>query len=293
MGQANFPPVMTMKTRTMSMNSKTNKATAAQAGVLQEFDRLHAVLTETHREIPALLAQERTIGHELGLAEGRGESGDGLRVQLEDVAQQRQAAIRRRAASIAAIVGMEPALQGERAAMERQRQEYAAEAVRAFGERYKAAVAALQGLWEEGRILAATLRTEVPMPLPVRVTTSPVDGSTRAVPVRSGDAAAVDAEAARLGAQLDQVDEALALCHAIRQGEELERRHHRLAMDRGAATQCGGVYKVILQFRCMLDGLEFEPGQLVDHTLIGSGMMHRLMTGRRHIEPVGLESAAA
>jgi hypothetical protein len=34
--------------------------------------------------------------------------------------------------------------------------------------------------------------------------------------------------------------------------------------------------------------LEFEPGELVDHTLLGSGTMHRLMVGRRFIQPVEL-----
>jgi hypothetical protein len=163
--------------------------------------------------------------------------------------------------------------------------------VAAFRTRYEASVNALQACWEEGRALAATLRTEVPMPLPVRLTTSPIDGTSRAVPVRADVAVAVDAEAGRLGAQLDKLDSALALCAAIRQGAELEARHHRLSMDRGTAGEHTGLYKVMLAFRCQTDGLEFQPGELVDSTLIGSGMMHRLMMGRRFIQPVGLEAA--
>jgi hypothetical protein len=254
--------------------------------VLAEFARLREVLATTHTAIPQLLARQRTISRALGLNET-----EELRRQLADVVAERESAVRRRSASIAAIVELEPALQTERAAVEQQQREHAVEAVRAFQARYEACVGQLQALWEEGRVLASALRSEVPMPLPVRVVTSPVDAVARAQPILADVAVTVDAEAGKLGSMIDQLDAALGLCNAIRQSADWEARAHRLAVDRGAASGHTGVYRVMLTFRSQVDGLEFEPGTLVDHSLIGSGMMHRLMTGRRYIAPVGLEAA--
>jgi hypothetical protein len=104
------------------MNSKTtDKANAAGAGVLEEFTRLREVLTVTHSEIPRLLAREQTIGRALGLNDS-----EALRKELAEVTTERQSAVRRRGATIGAIVEMQGALQAERAAVERSRQEYAA-----------------------------------------------------------------------------------------------------------------------------------------------------------------------
>jgi hypothetical protein len=81
-----------------------------------------------------------------------GDGSEGLKSQLDETVRQRQAAVRRRVASIDAILGMEQRLQEERANVERARREHAVEAVKAFQERYNAAVANLQVLWEEGRL---------------------------------------------------------------------------------------------------------------------------------------------
>lgn len=70
---------------------------------------MRAALVETHSTIPRLLSQERSITHELSLAEARGESTDALRKQLEDVIQQRQSAVRRRAACIETLAELEGA----------------------------------------------------------------------------------------------------------------------------------------------------------------------------------------
>ncbi len=129
------------------------------------------------------------------------------------------------------------------------------------------------------------------MPLPTKVTTSPIDGIARSVPVLTGGpvTVTVDVEAAKLAAQLDRLDGAISLCNAIRQDREFTSRHHHLSLQRGGAPteQVGSVYRVIAPFPCLTDGLPFAAGTLVNSSSIGSGMAHRLMVGKRFIEPVG------
>ena len=266
------------------MTKKNNQIEpAAETSVMEPFDRLREVLTGTHAEIPSLLAHERRIAHELGLGES-----EELHQQLDDVVQQRQAAVRRRSSAVDGIMTLEPALQAERAAVEAQRREYAVQAVEQFQRRYEAAVAQLQGLWEEGRILGEALKVQVPMPMPTTVSVSVVDGIPRVAPITTNIQVVVDAEAVKLGGMIDQLDMALSLIGAIKQTGELEARHHRLSMSRGTANEHSGVFKVLMPFQCQTDGCEFQPGDLIDSTLIGGGMMHRLMTGRRFIQPVEL-----
>ena len=256
-------------------NHQSEGPVPPETGVLREFARLHTILVETHSTIPNLLASERTISHQLGVAEGRGESGDSLK-QLEEVAQQRQAAIWRRMASIAAITELEASLQGERARVSEELRAYAGEALAAFARRYDAAIESLQSLWSEAQVLSRTLRCAVPTPRPATF-----EHSAPQIP-------AVDAEAARLGAMLDRLDAALGLCNAIRQNGELEARHHRLSMERGLGREYSGIYKVLVPFHSQVDGCEFQAGELIDLSLIGgSGMAHRLMAGKKYIMPIG------
>ena len=88
------------------MAKTKTEAPAAEAGVLVEFDRLRKVLATTHTEIPALLAQERTIAHAAGMNET-----EELQKQLAEVVATRESAVRRRAAAVSAVVELEPALQ--------------------------------------------------------------------------------------------------------------------------------------------------------------------------------------
>ena len=105
------------------------------------------------------------------------------------------------------------------------------------------------------------------------------------MPVRADVAVVMDAEAAALGAQIDQVDSALALIYALRQSRELDQRHYHLARNRGVPTEFPGTYRTLLPFSSS-DGLPFEVGTLIDASLVGPGMLHRLQIGRRHIMPV-------
>jgi hypothetical protein len=283
----------TTDAKTMMTTSKTTKTDrpaampAADAGVMGEFDRLREILARTHTEIPQLLARQRTMERALGLNET-----EALRKELQGVAAERESAARRRAAAIQAVLDLDAPLQAERAGLERSRQQYATHALAQFRERYSACVADLQALWEAGRALGLALRCEVPMPLPTKVVTS-LDGVARGVPVRADVVGVVDDEAAQLGAKLDLLDGALAMVNAIRQSQTFDQHHHRLGLLRGAGAEHSGVYRVLQPFQCLTDGLEFLPGQLVDSSLIGAGMAHRLQVGRRHIEPAGLQTSAA
>jgi hypothetical protein len=175
--------MMSMMARRTTMNSKTKNNAEAEAGVLAQFGQLREVLAETHSTIPRLLAQERSIAHELGLAEARGEGADALHKRLEDVIGQRQSAIRRRSASIEAIGELEGPLQAARAAAERERQAHGIVALAEFRRRYDDATSNLQALWNEGKLLGEALKVQVPMPMPVKVSVSVVDSVARAQPI--------------------------------------------------------------------------------------------------------------
>jgi hypothetical protein len=254
---------------------------------LARFGRLREVLIATHTEIPRLLARQRELDRELGLSE----NGE-LRQQLNETVAERENAARRRSAAIATILELGPALESERSRAAGALQAHAAEAIREFQTRYRSAVLALQTLWAEGEALSRALRSEVPVPLPVRVTTSPISGVARAQAIRAdvGDVA-VDPVAAKLAARLDAVVGALALCNGIRDVRVADVRHHRLALDRGTQTEFNGIYSVAMSFVCPMDGLEFPVGVLVDASLISHSGLARLMVGQHYVWPVELAVA--
>jgi hypothetical protein len=262
---------------------------------MARFEQLRSALAQTHTQIPEMLARERTIAHDLGLAEARGENADGLRQQLAATVADREAAARRRHSCVAGILLLETELRSMRVEVERQQQAYAREAVARFLERYRAAVAELQRLWSEGEALARTLRTNVPMAIPARVATSVVDGIARVAPVfdRNGAAPSVEAEAAQLGLRLDRLDAALGRVAVIKRAKHFDEHHYHLARVRGVPHEFNDVYYVVAPFESLLDGLIFEVGTLVDKSLLGEGHLHRLTTGRRFVVPAELAAAAA
>lgn len=279
-----------METRTTMAMKKSNDrpmdAPAAQAGALGEFSRLRTILAETHREIPSLLTQERAVDHDLGESDT-----EELRTMLTGVTQQRQAAVRRRSAAIAAIAALEEQLQVERLRADAALRAYAGEAVASFARRYEAAVASLQALWSEADMLSQALRCPVPVPLPVRVATSPIDGSSRAVAVRSGEAgAALDTQAARLGAMLDEVDQALALIGSIRQAQQQAEHHRQLCLSRRTSSDMPGVYTVVKPVAYL--GEAFARGALIDQSLIPASTLHKYLIGHYIVQAADQSVAA-
>jgi hypothetical protein len=152
----------------------------------------------------------------------------------------------------------------------------------------------LEKLWAEGDSLGRTLRCKVFMPMPAKVVVSVVTGAATAEPLRSGDVTAeLDGKSAALGSRLDQLDGALARVAAIKQAKEIDLRHHLLSQSRGVAAEFTSVYRCLAPFDCLVDGLKFAAGDLVDHTVVGHGSLYRLMTGRRFVMPMELDTTAA
>jgi hypothetical protein len=255
-------------------------------GVMEQFDRLHAILAETHTAIPALLARQRDLDRELGLTES-----EALRKQLADVVRGREDAVRRRAAAIAAIMELEAALQAERAAVERRRQAQGIVALAEFRQRYDDCLASLQALWAEGRLLGETLRIVVPMASPMRVQISAADSIPRAMPILSNAAAAVDDGIVALSAQVDEFDSALSLIGALKQARELDVRHRALTQQRtGAVTRMEGLFTVVKDFSYF--GVTFAAGMLIDRTMLPDGVLHRFVLGRNIRVADGAAAAA-
>jgi hypothetical protein len=271
--------------------------TPAPADALAEFTTLRDTLTRTHTEIPALLSRERSLVHELGLAEARGDSTVAdLRAQLDETVRQRQGAARRRAASTDALLAMESALQTERTIAEAERQKIVAEVAREFGARWRQACDALSTLRAEAATLGSALRTSISTPAPFTAFTHPVTGDPALRPVAASGpppVATLPAHLAALVARLDSLDAALARVAAIRQSKVLDARFYDLGKVRQQPVEFNGVFVCTAAFDSLTDGLTFEVGTLIDASLVGPGSMHRLTLGRRYIRPAGLETATA
>lgn len=249
-------------------------ALPTEAGAMGEFDHLRQVLRETHSTIPDLLAKERGLARKLGLAESAE-----LQREFQDVVAERESAVRRRASSIAAIIELQPQLEAERAAVERQRQARGVIALAEFRQRYDDCVSSLQALWSEGRLLGETLKVMVPMAPPMKVTVSVVDGVPRAMPVLSGVTAAADVTIMSLSAQVDAFDDALGLIGGFRQAKDLDERYRALAQQRGGApTRLEGLYEVAKSFDYY--GTTFAAGTIIDRSMLPDGCLHRFLQGR-------------
>jgi hypothetical protein len=284
-----------------NVKTKTNKpveaAPAADADVLREFDRLYVVLSETHGTIPTLLARERDLNRVLGLSEARGNSdADGLRQQLDDTVRERQAAIRRRVASVDALLEMEPALRSDRGIVETERRQVAAEVAQDFGKRWQQACDALAVLRAEAGVLSAALRTTIACPAPYIPFVHAIREQPELRPVAGPEqppTAALPAHLSILVRRLDALDSAMARVSAIQQSKQLDSRHYDLSKIRGTPAEFPGVFLVTGEFDSLVDGMKFAPGTLVDATLIGPGQLARLTVARRYLRPADLHTGAA
>lgn len=263
----------------MNSKSKTNDTppALASADVLAQFTRLHAILTETHATIPKLLATERSVTHELGLAESRSDPEAGrLRQQFSATVEQRQAAVRARAASIEALLGLEAGLQSDRAELETERQQVVSQVAGEFAQRWARACGVLNELRAEAQALGRALRCTIPCP-------APAAGPGIAAPEPQ-----LPAHLTALVRRLDSLDSALARVSAIRQAKVMDARHYDLCRVRGTPPEYPGVYLVTGTFDSLIDGLKFEAGALVDSTVVGPGSLARLATARRYLRPADL-----
>jgi hypothetical protein len=284
----------------MKSNSTKTKPEDALApasdDVLAQFGTLRETLSATHAEIPSLLSRERTITHDLGLAEARGDSAvDELRAQLDGVVHERQASVRRRSASVQGLLELEPLLRADRAAAETERQKLAAEVTHEFGQRWQQACNALAILRSEAAVLSAALRTTIACPAPYVPSVHVVTGGLTVNPVAGPEPppVALPGHLSTLVTRLDALDHGLARVSAIRQSKQFDLRHYDLSKIRGAPAEFSGVFLVTGEFDSLVDGMKFAPGTLIDATLIGPGQLARLTVARRYLRPADLHTGAA
>lgn len=234
--------------------------------VLERYGRLYRVLAETHASIPEALANERRLSAELGGVEVGGGNTTSLRQRLTDLAAARAADVRRRGSGAEAILGMEADLISTRKSVETAREVYAAQVVAAFQQRYSEAFAVLQALQVEAAVLSQSLRVQVPTPAP---------------PTAVGTTPSIPPAAQRIGATLDRLDAAIALCGGIRASRVHDSRLVRLQENRDSGVgEVTGTFTVLREFTCQFDQLPFKPGDVIDSSLAGPGALRRLLVSR-------------
>jgi hypothetical protein len=256
-----------------------SKAMAAAEAVLGRFDQFHKVLVTTHAAIPGGLVSERELSAELGAAEVTGNGADQLRSRLRAVSTERESHARQRAAATSAVVALEPELSKARAEVATAEASFALSIAGQFLTRWRQTLAELAILKAEGEALAAALRTRIDLRLEL------VAPSGATPPVT------LPPSVSMVTVVLDRLDGALARCGAIRQAKEADLRHYRLAANRGLVGQQVGVYRVLQKFLCSEDGLPFEPGTLIDRTLMTDGGLYRCQLAR-HVRLASLDTPA-
>jgi hypothetical protein len=221
--------------------------------------------------VPRLLARQRTAGDD----------------EVEEIAKQKAAAVRRRAAAIEKIVTLGSALEAERARAVRELDEYADRAIQEWRGRLDAAAREWLARVAEGKLLGEALGRQLPCPMPVDVLKNWDDTHT-ARPQPVGAAVEIDPEIAKRRDRLKEIDTRLSLVQGIRQSHEFDQRQYRLALERGLPTQAPEVFRVQFPFICLNDNMEFAPGELIDRDLVGDGQLQRLLVGKRYIQPAHL-----
>jgi hypothetical protein len=254
----------------MRMTTKTNRrAPMINAGandleqaltqaeqVLAERDRHFESLKRTCQSIPALLARRQGY---------QADASDAAAGKIEAIQRQLAGQVRLRLASTDELLNMHAALETARQDLDSAREAYADQVVAEFTTRYNAAVAHLEQLGAEGAQLARSLRVPVDMPAAGVV----VDPAPAAIPVP------IDETAARIGSALDRLTEAVAFPKAFASIAE-----RAATLERSGTAPAGfdakATYTVAKAFTCSLTGVTFQPGMLIDSSLIPGPMLGRL-----------------
>jgi hypothetical protein len=276
--------------------------------LLAETDRLHDVVSQTHTDIPALLARRADAQAALSALE-IGRSGDpasikAAREKLASIETERVRTVRQRQGALNFLLNQEPQLVAARAAVDTARAAFTTRLVAEFRSRYDATISALQNLWLEGAALQATLRAPVPMPDPLRLEGGrdlgchPWPGEISPVKLvrvmcANTEPPEVDKQAAGIGAVLDRLDAAVLFCESIARQRRFEQQLGTRETTRAFDPQA--IYLVVEGFMCHNDSLRFEQGALVDGSLIGPVSLQRLVAGKklRLQEPAKAAAAAA
>ena len=141
--------------------------------------------------------------------------------------------------------------------------EYIDGIVSAFERRYERAVVEVQACWSLADALGPLLRRKIDTPAPVRMTGT-----------GTGDESAADATATRIGHLLDDLDGAIRFAQNI--GTLRVRTAHLERTNQLSGFSPEAVYRVVRSFNDPLTGLAFEPGSLIDSSLVAPAMLVRL-----------------
>ena len=246
------------------MNAKKNAPTRRDAaavaeagGVLARAAKFIEALQETHAQHPGDLGRGTAAIRRVGLC------GDHRRRcrPAPRPAQRCQGAAGRRCAPPGqrrrrSAGARSPKLGRARVAVDQARSEVAATILGEFMGRWNHACRELAKLHAEAAALSAALRAKVNCPPPYSATMSVVSGQPEArlsLPVEPQPVTLPPALAGLAGV-LDQLDGVLAMLTAIKQARQLDSRHYHLTLQRGAATERGGVDPVVAEFVCPVDG---------------------------------------
>jgi hypothetical protein len=268
-------------------------ALAEIEAVLAQVDRYAGVLAETHQSIPLALTEERALAGEAGAAQISGIAGNGLAAKLAGVTARREGDVRRRAAAVNAILGMEAELKHARGLVSAKQAELAGAVITEFSGRWYRACGMLDTLRSEAAALAGALSCAVPVPAPYRISHSVAHDRAEIRPVAAGEAVEVTLppELAAIKATAGRLNAAVGLCSGIRLCQQFDARHHALALQRGLPLEHRGVYTVREPFQNPVDGLQFQTGTLVDASVMSNGFLSRLLLTQK-LHPVELAVVA-
>jgi hypothetical protein len=149
-------------------------------------------------------------------------------------------------------------------------------------------------LHAEAAALTAALRSPVSCPPPYVAETNLVNGRSAvrfSLPL-DPQPVTLPPALSQLAGALDRLDTALSMIGGIKQSRQLDERSFQLCLKRGLPTSTPGLFRVVQRFSCLIDNLSFEPGVVIDASLVGNGNLQRLLTSGRHLRPTTLESAA-
>jgi hypothetical protein len=285
-----------MNTRKSNDKPTDAPAVAETESVLSKADQYVTTLQETHISIPQTLAEEMRLSGEWGNAAITGTDVDQLHAGLSAARERREGDARRRRTAIEGLLELEPELVRARASADQDRSQLAATVVTEFHARWQRACHELAELHAEAAALSAALHARVDCPPPYMAAMSVVHEKPEVRfigPAGPVQPVTLPPALATVAGALDKLDSVLAMVGGIKQARQLDSRSYHLALQRHTPTERGGVYRVIAEFTCPADGLPFKAGELVDGSLVGQGHLQRLTAGKRYIQPVELEIAAA
>lgn len=262
-------------------------ALSAATETLRARDFVYDILATTHRTIPEMLGQRLSLEQEISQDEVlAGGAGEKLKSRLREIDAALEEMRRRRRGAVSALVADAKvgamALMLAKESVLAARAEFVAAVTRDFEARYNAAIAQVQSLWNESAALSAALKTTIPTPLPVRLSTNPVrQGTIERVEADGPAAVRLGAGVTRLAGILERLDSALGHCELITRAKSFDGLRDRLQSG-AALIDVRGVWTVTAHegIMCGLDALPFEHGCLVDETLLGPGPLQRAVTSR-------------